>query len=151
MTQVPKAKAAREGSFGFLVQLLARDLDARMKEALKEIGVEVKIFANLMMLYEEDGINQRALGERLNFPEYFTSRNIDAMVEAGYVERRQDPNSRRSYLIFLTDKGREKASQLPAKIKAVNDSVLAELTEQEKADVIKLLQKAAKISDGTSS
>lgn len=146
MTQIKNAKAIRESSFGFLIQTLAREIDAKMKLALKEIGVDVKVFANLMLLSEEDGINQRALGEKLNFPEYFTSRNVDALVEAGYAERRPDPSSRRSFLIFLTDAGHKKASELPKIISQVNDETLTNLTAAERQQIVGLLKKAVGLS-----
>ncbi len=145
MTQIKRTKHIREGSFGFLIQTLARDIDTKMKLALQEVDVDVKIFANLMLLADEDGINQRSLGEKLNFPEYFTSRNVDALVEAGFAERRPDPNSRRSFLIYLTEAGRKKASELPRIVKQVNDDVLADLSADERKQVIKLLQKTAGI------
>ncbi len=146
MTQSSKAQAMREGSFGFLVQTIARSLDAKMKTELKEAGIDFKLFPNLRMLAEEDGINQRKLGERLNFPEYFTSRNVDALVEAGFAERRPDPDSRRSFLIFLTDAGRAKAESLPPIIKRVNDEVLGDLTASEQTQVVDLLQKVAGVA-----
>ncbi len=145
MIERMKTKAIRENSFGFLIQTLARDIDAKMKLALKEVDVDTKIFANLMVLSEEDGIKQRALGEKLNFPEYFTSRNVDALVAAGFAERQPDPESRRSFLIFLTDAGRKKAAQLPSIVKRVNDDVLSELSKQEKSEIIHLLQRVAGI------
>ena len=143
MTQVSLKDHRKEDSFGFLIQTLARAIDAKMKAELKEVGVDVKIFANLMMLGQQDGINQRQIGKRLNFPEYFTSRNVDALVEAGYAVRRPDPDSRRSFLVYLTDAGRAKAEQLPTIVKRVNDDVLSDLTAAERKRVIGLLQKVA--------
>ena len=146
MTNTSKAQAIREGSFGFLVQTIAQGLNARMKDELEKAGIDIKLFAGLRMLAEQDGMNQRELGKKLNFPEYFTSRNVDAMVKAGFAERRPDPNSRRSFLIFLTSAGRAKAECLPPVIKRVNDEVLANLTESEKKQIIDLLQKTAGVA-----
>ena len=143
MTRISEAQRSREGSFGFLIQTLARRIDATMKERLREHGVDVKVFANLMALAEEDGINQRQLGAKLDFPEYYTSRNVDALVEAGFAERRPDPNSRRTALVFLTEAGREKAADMPRVIRQVNELYLAEMTEDEQSQVIALLQKVA--------
>lgn len=142
MMQVQMAKHKRTESFGFLIQVLARRIDTTMKEELLKVGVDVKIFVNLMLLSEQDGINQRQLGEKLDFPEYYTSRNVDSLVKAGFVERRQDPNSRRTFLIYLTDKGREKAKLLPPIVKKVNDQYLKELTSDERKQLISLLQKS---------
>lgn len=146
MTQISKAQAIREGSFGFLIQTIARRLDARMKAELQEIGVDIKVFANLMVLADQDGINQRTIGERLNFPEYFTSRNVDVLVKDGLAERRPDPNSRRAFLVFLTPKGREKANLLPPIIKRVNDEVLAGLKLSDRTKVVSLLQQIAGVA-----
>lgn len=145
MAQDNSVKASREGSFGFLLQLLARRMDSVMKESLAEIDVDLKIFSNLRMLAERDGVTQRELGRIMEFPEYYTSRNVDALVEAGYVERRPDPNSRRSVLVFMTDKGRKKAEELPALISKVNRDFLGALTKNEQSQVITLLQKIAEL------
>jgi len=147
MTQIPKAQTTRETSFGFLIQTLARKFDGLMKTELKKVDVDGKLFAGLMMLMEQDGISQRQLGKRLNFPEYFTSRNIDALVQAGFVERRPDPDSRRSFLICLTDAGRTKAKTLPEVVRRVNAEVLADFSKSEQTQVIDLLQKAARVGD----
>lgn len=141
MTQVSLKDHRREDSFGFLIQSIARTLDAKMKAELQDVGVDIRLFANLMMLGQQDGINQREIGARLNFPEYFTSRNVDALVEAGYAERRADPKSRRSFLVFLTDAGRAKAEELPNIVHRVNDDVLQELTADERLIVVRILQK----------
>lgn len=145
MVLMNKAQRNREASFGFLLQVLSRRSDNRMKERLAAAGVDVKIFANLMVLAEEDGINQRELGKKLDFPEYYTSRNLDILVRAGYAERRPDPNSRRSILIYLTQEGRSKAAILPAIIKSSNDEELSDLTAIERKTVVSLLQKIAGI------
>lgn len=146
MTQIELKDHRREDSFGFLIQTIARTLDAKMKVELETIGVDIKIFANLMMLGQQDGINQREIGQRLNFPEYFTSRNVDALVDAGFAERRPDPDSRRSFLVFLTDKGRAKAAELPAIVRSVNDDVLQDMTGDERLTIMALLQRVAGVA-----
>jgi DNA-binding MarR family transcriptional regulator len=142
MTQISNAKPkVREESFGFLVQTLARRLDERMKARLKELDVDLKIFTNLMFLSHKDGITQREIGNHLNFPEYHTSRNVDALIKYGFAERRTDPSSRRSMLIFLTEKGHAKAKQLPPVIQAMNDEILGALTAKERDQLMSLMQK----------
>lgn len=145
MTRISKARQIRESSFGFLIQLLGRRIDRDMKERLAEIDVDVKVFSNLMMLSDRDGITQRELGRLLEFPEYFTSRTVDILVENGYVERRPDPNSRRSILVFLTHEGRKKAAELPRVVAGINQSYLSPLDEDERAQLVALLQKVSGI------
>ena len=147
MSKLSKTQRERQSSFGFLLQLLARRMDKLMKQRLSEIDIDLKTFISLRMLSDGDGINQRELGRLLDFPEYQTSRNVDALVKTGFVERRPDPNSRRSVLIFLTNKGREKVKYLPKIISSVNRDFLTVLDEQEKKQAVKLLQKIAKIPE----
>lgn len=141
-----KAQHVREGSFGFLIQSLGRKVEATLKEHLEREGIDIKTFSYLMMLSEEDGINQRQLGKKLSYPEYFTSRNIDVLVKAGLAERQPDPNSRRSFLVFLTQAGREKSALLPKIVQQTNALHLEILSDREQQDLISLLQKAAGIA-----
>ena len=148
MSQLSRTQRERQASFGFLLQLLARRMDNLMKQELAGSDIDMRIFANLRILSDRDGIKQRELGRLIEFPEYYTSRSVDALVKAGFVERRPDPNSRRSVLIFLTDKGREKTQQLPELVAKVNEEFLDVLDDEEKQQLIQLLQKVAKIPKG---
>lgn len=145
MTQIFDRQRKRKSSFGFLIQLLARRIDRDMKQRLSEIGVDVKVFSNLMLLNEKDGITQRELGRLLEFPEYFTSRTVDVLVEQGFAERRPDPSSRRSVLIYLTSKGRKKAKELPAVVSEVNKKYLKTLSAEERNILIGLLHEVAEL------
>lgn len=144
MAQISDAEKKRQSSFGFLMQLIARRIDNDMKDRLAEIGIDKKLFANLMLLAENDGITQREIGRTLEFPEYFTSRTVDVLVKQELAERRTDPASRRTVLVYLTDLGREKAKQLPSIVAAVNAEYLAPLSVEERKLMIKLMHKVAK-------
>lgn len=139
------AKKIRQSSFGYLLQLIGRRINNDMKLQLADIGIDSKVFSNLMLLSEKDGITQRELGRLLEFPEYFTSRTVDILVENGFAERCPDPASRRTILVYLTDAGRDKAKTLPPIVQCVNESYLEPLTSDERQQLIKLLQKISKI------
>lgn len=148
MTNVSKAQHNRQTSLGFLLNLIKRRIDAKMKTRLAVIGVDFRTFANLRILDGNEGIKQKELGRILEFPEYYTSRNIDGLVEAGFVERRPDPDSRRSVKIFLTDMGRKKVEQLPKIVSSVNSEFLTPLSKEERNTLILLLRKVAGIPEG---
>lgn len=139
ITRPPKG-VGRE-SFGYLLQILSRRMETQMKQRLSEIGVDFRVFANLMVLAIEEGVNQRQLGQRSDFPEYYTSRNIDLLVKEDLAERRPDPNSRRSTLIYLTPKGREIANLLPDVVRQCNADFLTGLEDAERTELIRLMQK----------
>ena len=147
MPNITGAQRSRQSSFGFLMNLLQRRVDAKMKLRLAGIGIDVRTFAILRMLDENEGIKQKDLGKIFEFPEYYTSRNVDALVDAGLVERKPDPNSRRSVQIYLTDAGQERVEQLPKIVSSVNSEFLGTLTTEERKTLIKLLRKVAGIPD----
>ena len=62
------------------------------------------VFAALWM---GDGIGMGELGERVSLDSSTLTGIIDRMERNGYVERRQNPEDRRSVLLFLTDKARQ--------------------------------------------
>jgi|TARA_B100001750_G_scaffold167584_1_gene136064 DNA-binding MarR family transcriptional regulator len=146
MTKKTDFSTERDASFGYVVEQVVRKFEEKAKLELSAIGLNHKFYIPLLALLDEEGVNQRQLGLKLNFPEYFTSRNIDAMVKAGYAERRPDPNSRRSVLVFLTKAGRAKAECLPGLARKFDEDVLAELTKDEQQKVVELLKKVADIT-----
>jgi DNA-binding MarR family transcriptional regulator len=48
------------------------------------------------------GISQSGLAERLDVEPITTCRMIDRMEQSGLIERRRDPNDRRTWQLFLT-------------------------------------------------
>ena len=146
MTKKTDFSTERDSSFGYVVEQVVRKFEDKAKLELSAIGLNHKFYIPLLALLDEEGVNQRQLGLKLNFPEYFTSRNIDAMVKAGYAERRPEPNSRRAVLVFLTKAGRAKAECLPGLARRLNEDVLAELTKEEQQKVVELLKKVADIT-----
>lgn len=136
-------KTLRENSLGFLVNTLAREIDCTMKQRLKKCGVDFKVFVYLMTLLERDGVHQTDLSKKLRLPEYATSRAIDGLVASGFVERKIDPDNRRSCQIFLTQAGRDRAEMLPNVVQTVNQSHLDVLSKSDRDTLITLLKKLA--------
>ncbi len=136
-------EGTRTQSFGFLLQLLARRNREDMSDRLEKVGLEFRFFPYLMFLLARDGQSQRELGSHISDPEYQTSRNLDAMGKAGLIERRPSPTSRRTTLIFLTEKGRKTAESLPGMIRKANDEFLSALSGTERSQLENLMQKIA--------
>ena len=60
----------------------------------------------LSRLREEEGINQRQLGERMLKDRHNINRILNLLERRGYLERRPDRSDRRAFRIFLTREGR---------------------------------------------
>jgi DNA-binding MarR family transcriptional regulator/N-acetylglutamate synthase-like GNAT family acetyltransferase len=66
----------------------------------------------LTELFRDEGLSQQTLVGRLGFDKGWISRAVDALVADGCIERRPNPEDRRSTLLFLTPSGRHRAGSL---------------------------------------
>lgn len=137
-----RIKKIRENSTGWLITQMAHTMDSALSRHLSALDLSIRFFANLMSLLEKDGLNQAELGARTGEPQYKVSRLIDALQSSDLVERLPDPDSRRAYLVVLTEHGRNTARKLPPIVKQVNKEVLANLNPAEITELNRLLKKA---------
>lgn len=134
----------RQESFGWLVNVVANNAGKSFDNELKKHGLSIALWPTLMCLWEEEGITQRDIALKSKVESSTTTRTLDKLEKLDLVERHEDPNSRRSFRIYLTDKGRAlKDVLLPVPV-AVNEAVLSSLDEDEQKMLIKLLQKMVK-------
>lgn len=134
----------RNTSFGRLTNLITHHLGVKMEERLAEKGITIKLFGVIMILMAEDKITQIEISKRVGVPGYATSRTLDQLEKLELIERTPDPASRRSFLIVLTQKGKEIAKTLPPIINEVNQEILAPLNQKEQEQLILMLQKVTK-------
>ena len=87
----------------------------------------------LSRLLQGDGLTQRELADACVLDAATLSRALDRMEETGLIRRVENPGSRRSYLIRLTDTGREKAAQVQQGFDRV-DEVLCRGFSREELD-----------------
>jgi DNA-binding MarR family transcriptional regulator len=93
-----------ERSFGFLIHDIARLLRKRFDQRARALGLSRSQWQVLFYLSRREGTNQSGLAEILEIENITLGRLIDRLEEAGWVERRPDPNDRRARLLFMTPK-----------------------------------------------
>ncbi|MYM63543.1 MarR family winged helix-turn-helix transcriptional regulator [Pseudomaricurvus sp. HS19] len=81
-------------------------------ERARQIGVTRPQWQVLTMLRRHEGINQGGLAEILVVEPITLCRMVDRLQEAELVERRRDPNDRRAWQLFLTDRARQLLTDL---------------------------------------
>ena len=57
----------------------------------------------LLQLYNQDGISQEELTEKLNIDKGTTARSIKKLEKEGFIIRVKDEHDKRAYKIYLTD------------------------------------------------
>ncbi|MEM6460888.1 MAG: MarR family transcriptional regulator [Pseudomonadota bacterium] len=73
---------------------------------LKPYGVTISQAWVLAHLWQEDGLSQSDISERMDVATVTTSKLIDRLEAHGFVRRQVDPSDRRSNLVFATPEGR---------------------------------------------
>ncbi|MDQ2878305.1 MAG: MarR family transcriptional regulator [Pseudomonadota bacterium] len=99
-------------TLGFQLSDVSRLMRRRFDDRARLIGVTRPQWRALTMLSRNEGMNQGGLADLLEVEPITLCRMIDRLEEAGLVERRRDPQDRRAWRIFLTDKARPLIDQL---------------------------------------
>ncbi|WP_053010687.1 MarR family winged helix-turn-helix transcriptional regulator [Methanosarcina barkeri] len=92
---------------GKFISFLYRYEQIFIGKKIEPYGIGSGQFPFLMRLYLEDGINQESLSSHQKIDKGTTTRAIQKLVDEGYVFRQRDKKDRRSYRIFLTEKGKK--------------------------------------------
>jgi DNA-binding MarR family transcriptional regulator len=135
----PVARATRHASPGWLIQRLSQRFETAMAQALVPHGLAVGQFGLLMAVLESGGMTQTDLGQIFAMPAWKISRHLDGLEAAGLVERRADPDSRRTHRIHATDQARALAPRLRSDAQAINAQLLAPLAPEDRARLVELL------------
>ncbi len=85
----------------------------------------------LNKLFERDHVSQRELADRCSMDVATLSRSLDKLEEAGYVSRQKHPDCRRSFLIVLTETGREKAAEVHENFSRMDGQIWKGIDEEE--------------------
>lgn len=98
----------------------------------------------LRTLFLQEPLKQRELARRCGLDVTTMSRTLDRMAETGLIERRTDPNCRRSFLIHLTGLGREKAEKITEDFCAFDKRLCSGFTEKELETLLGFLKRLEK-------
>jgi DNA-binding MarR family transcriptional regulator len=106
-----------------------------------EEGLRKSHFTVLVALAERGSASQADLGRRLWIDRKNMVAVIDDLEAAGLVERTPDEQDRRRNAVRLTGEGTAALDRLNARADAAQDALLAALTDAERRELGRLLQK----------
>ncbi len=97
-------------------RLLRMDLSRTLQNA--GVGITPEQWFILFRLYEQDGLSQSELADKLLNDHPNITRLVDALEAGAYIRRDSDPEDRRRYVLRLTTAGRQVVENLfPSVIK----------------------------------
>jgi DNA-binding MarR family transcriptional regulator len=131
------------GHVAFLLAQVGAHAAARFAERLAPLRLAPQHAGILRVVGEAAGLSQRALGERLGVLPSRLVALVDELEARGLVERRDDPEDRRSYALHLTPGGAEALAEIGRVARAHGESICAALAEPERAQLAALLGRVA--------
>lgn len=116
----------------FLVYRLDREINARYRPLLAELGLTYPQYLVMLVLWEEDNLSISAVCERLKLDTGTISPLIKRLEGLKLVKRKRSKEDERSVRVKLTQTGselREKARPIPAKLGSCVSLTLEEYQE----------------------
>lgn len=83
------------------LNVVGRQMWMKFNQQVEQIGVTRAQWTLIAVVSYNPGATQREIADRLQVTEVTAGRLIDRLCEDGLLERRQDPEDRRCYRIYL--------------------------------------------------
>lgn len=126
-------EAVPNDRLGLIIKDAMRGLYRGMQMRMAEHNVSFGHWAFLRILWQEEGLTQRALSERAGVQEPTTFSALKAMEKVGYISRRQMPDNRKNVYIYLTPEGRALEKVLLPLAFEVNETAISGIPEADLA------------------
>jgi DNA-binding MarR family transcriptional regulator len=98
--------AAGEEAWRLLQQLLMNgEMQGRMRDACKSVGVPPSIVKTLFHLEPGEPVAMRDLADHFSCDASYITELVDGLEEQGFATRQPHPSDRRVRTVVLTDKG----------------------------------------------
>ena len=128
-------------STGYLLARLGMESRRLWGQMLAEFGLTPHDFGVLMMLRQVDSASQQQLSRLIGVDPRNVVALIDALESRQFVRRRPDPADRRRHAVVLTPGGRRLLDKLARAGEQVEQNLLRDLSDDEKASLHRLLAK----------
>src|SRR5262245_13657988 len=124
----------------FLIKRLANAAKERAMKSYEELGMHPYHYAILLVLADGSHETKGSSADALGYDRGQLVGLLDELEELGLVERRRDPADRRRHIVQMTPEGRSTLRRLRALSRRNEDAFLEPLSEQQRADLLELLQ-----------
>ena len=115
------------------------------REALGKDGLSARVFAALSLAVKFPNITQSELARMMGIERSGLVAIVDELEERGYLRRAAVPGDRRVQALVPTDAGRRAYGEAISVVRAHENALLADMTENEKVTLLKLLKKIRKV------
>ena len=131
-------------SFHYLVMAEHSMFQKKLLAKLKSTGLTSGQPKVLDYLKDHDGASQKDIAHGCHIEPGTLTTLLNRMEETGLVERRMIGGNRRSYYIFMTDKGKSKLNLVTGAFLELEEEAFRDISADDRADFMNLFQKIYK-------
>ncbi|WP_195270439.1 MarR family transcriptional regulator [Eubacterium sp. 1001713B170207_170306_E7] len=97
----------------------------------------------LLYLKRKDGVNQHAIVRFFQFNKATVAKTLSVLEEMGFIKRETSCESKREKCVYLTEAGTRAAVAIKESRRQLEEEVMAEFTEEERALFAELSERIA--------
>jgi DNA-binding MarR family transcriptional regulator len=124
---------------GYLLRV-AHDHAHRFKVEAMPDGAHPRDYSLLVALLTTGPVSQQQLAERMRINRTLVVGIVDKLERRGWVERRRDPDDRRSYRLHITPAGEAAAAEMAPRVQEASARMTERLTADERKRLHGLLR-----------
>ncbi|MGI8386414.1 MarR family winged helix-turn-helix transcriptional regulator [Robertmurraya sp. P23] len=119
-------------SYGFLLGKVLQQMESKFAEGLIPYEINARQYGVLLFIKGNPYSSQKDISENLQIDRTTMVSHIDHLETLGFVERKKNPNDRRSYSLMITEKGNDVLDSRWEFLINTELAVLAPLNQQER-------------------
>jgi len=131
----------------FRLGAVTRKIQRFYNSLYKQYGITLGQSFILFALKEKEGLSLGGMADKLNLDNSAITGLIDRMESDNLLVRKVDPEDRRSFLIYLTEKGRILANTVYPLADRFNEQLKGSMNNEEQRVLNKLLRSLDQIID----
>lgn len=128
---------------GVFISIIHRTRIVHLNNEMKDLELTAGQVPFLIHLSRKEGITQDDLAVHLHIDKGTVARALKKLEDNGFIYREINPQNRRRYLLFLTEKGRQIVPQIYDIDKEWEHSVCSNLSDTEYSRLFNALQTLA--------
>lgn len=118
-------------SLGFLLGVAYRKMSNFLSQRLKEYDITPEQWSVLYRIYEQDGLIQKDIAARACKDKPTTTRILDSLEAKQFIRKQVGQGDRRSFHIYITDKGRSLIEETISIEQQTNRDAAAGLSQEQ--------------------
>ncbi|MEK4029780.1 MULTISPECIES: MarR family transcriptional regulator [Bacillaceae] len=116
-------------------------LTSYVKQKLSPFNIAPEQNLIMMLLWEEDGLNQNEIAEKLNKDKTNIARMVFNLEQKGLIRRISNEQDRRSLRVYLTNEGKELGNHVVPIAEEFNELICKGISKEELTEVRRILSK----------